>query len=102
MTKTLTRSPATRLTARVMLTMAPIPTERNGLTLGIVVLKLLAAMNEEKQAPGNAASGQADHHGRKYAWRQLLGQGVGHVDHRAIDDAGRAGAGHGDDRNAGG
>ena len=35
--------------------MAPMPTERNGFTLGMTVLKLLAAMNDEKQAPGNAA-----------------------------------------------
>ena len=38
-----------------MLTTVPMPTERNGLTFGMTVLKLLAAMNDEKQAPGNAA-----------------------------------------------
>ena len=38
-----------------MLTIVPMPTETNGLTLGMTVLKLLAAMNDEKQAPGNAA-----------------------------------------------
>ena len=32
---------------------APKPTVMNGLIFGIVVLKLLAAMNEEKHAPGN-------------------------------------------------
>ena len=42
--------------ARAMLTIAPMPTETNGLTFGITVLKLLAAMNEEKHAPGNEAS----------------------------------------------
>ena len=31
------------------------PTEMNGFTFGSVVLKLLAAMNDEKQAGGNAA-----------------------------------------------
>ena len=31
------------------------PTETNGLILGMTVLKLLAAMNDEKQAPGNEA-----------------------------------------------
>ena len=54
--KTLPSSPATLVTARTMLTIAPMPTEMNGLTLGITVLKLLAAMNEEKHAPGKAAS----------------------------------------------
>src|SRR5437588_9138483 len=39
-----------------MLTAAPIPTETNGLTLGSVVLKLLAAMKEEKHAGGKAAT----------------------------------------------
>ena len=56
MPKTLGRSPATLVIARAMLTIAPMPTEMKGLTLGITVLKLLAAMNEEKQAPGKAAS----------------------------------------------
>jgi hypothetical protein len=50
------RLPATPVIARMMLTIAPIPTERNGFTLGITVLKLFAAMNDEKHAPGNAAS----------------------------------------------
>src|SRR6185369_14236085 len=39
-----------------MLTAAPMPTETNGVTFGSVVLKLLAAINEEKQAGGNAAT----------------------------------------------
>src|SRR5579859_3668368 len=39
-----------------ILTMEPIPTEIKGFTLGMVVLKLLGAMNDEKQAPGNEAS----------------------------------------------
>src|SRR5512133_2397172 len=42
-------------TAIRMLTIAPMPTDTNGLTFGSVVLKLLAAMNEEKQALGKAA-----------------------------------------------
>ena len=40
----------------MMLTAAPIPTEMNGFTCGRVVLKLLAAMNEEKQPGGKAAT----------------------------------------------
>src|SRR5208337_551142 len=55
MPKTPPRLPATLVTARMMLTIAPMPTDRNGFTLGRTVLKLLAAMNEEKQAPGKAA-----------------------------------------------
>ena len=39
----------------MMLTAVPMPTEMNGFTLGSVVLKLLAAMKDEKQAGGNAA-----------------------------------------------
>src|SRR5512140_247605 len=35
---------------------APIPTDTNGLTFGKVVLKLLAAMRDEKHAPGNEAN----------------------------------------------
>src|SRR5579883_329777 len=50
------KSPATRVTAKRMLTKAPKPTDRKELTCGITVLKLLAAMNDEKQAPGKAAS----------------------------------------------
>jgi hypothetical protein len=38
-----------------MLTMAPIATDKAGATFGMTVLKLLAAMNAEKQAPGNEA-----------------------------------------------
>ena len=54
-TKTPTASPARPVMARMMLTAAPMPTEMNGFTCGSVVLKLLAAMKEEKQAGGNAA-----------------------------------------------
>src|SRR5215813_5778464 len=53
--KTLGRLPAQPVIARIMLITAPIPTDTKGLTLGRVVLKLLAAMNDEKQAPGNEA-----------------------------------------------
>ena len=49
------RLPATPVTARTMLTTVPMPTEMNGFTLGSVVLKLLAAINAEKQAGGKAA-----------------------------------------------
>ena len=38
------------------LTVVPMPTEMKGFTLGSVVLKLLAAMNAEKQAGGKAAT----------------------------------------------
>ena len=44
------------VTANTILTAAPIPTEINGFTCGSVVLKLFAAMNDEKHAGGNAAS----------------------------------------------
>ena len=54
--KTLGKLPATLVTARIMLTTAPIPTVMKGLILGIVVLKLLAAIKEEKHAPGNEAN----------------------------------------------
>src|SRR5579884_691965 len=47
----------TGIMARRMLTRAPRPTERAELTCGMTVLKLLAAMNDEKQAPGKADSG---------------------------------------------
>ena len=50
-----TTSPAQPVTASRILTAVPIPTEMNGLTFGSVVLKLLAAMNAEKQAGGMAA-----------------------------------------------
>src|SRR5208337_723748 len=55
MPKTPPRLPATLVTARMMLAIVPMPTDRNGFTLGRTVLQLLAAMNEEKQAPGKAA-----------------------------------------------
>ena len=54
------------------------PTEMNGLTLGMVVLKLLAAMKDEKHAPGKDAYGQADHGDVG----QLRSQQVGHQRHR--------------------
>jgi len=54
--KTFSRLPATPVMARMMLTRAPMPTERNGLTFGMTVLKLFAAMNDEKQAPGKEAT----------------------------------------------
>src|ERR1700733_15096727 len=44
------------VTARMMLTAAPMPTERKGLTFGSVVLKLFAAINDEKQAGGKAGT----------------------------------------------
>src|ERR1035437_3240250 len=47
--------PAQPERARAMLTAAPMPTEMKGLTFDRVVLKLLAAMKEEKQAGGKAA-----------------------------------------------
>src|ERR1035437_5383049 len=47
--------PAQPERARAMLTAAPMPTEMKGLTFDSVVLKLLAAMKEEKQAGGKAA-----------------------------------------------
>src|SRR5437868_3364729 len=53
--KTLSRLPAHPVTAIMMLMIAPMPTERKGFTWGMTVLKLLAAMNDEKQAPGNEA-----------------------------------------------
>src|ERR1035438_1581545 len=53
--KTPAKFPATPVTARMILTTAPSPTEMNGLRFGLVVLKLLAAIKEEKQAPGKAA-----------------------------------------------
>ena len=53
--KTEITSPAKPETARKILTAVPIPTERKGGTLGSVVLKLLAAMNDEKHAGGKAA-----------------------------------------------
>ncbi len=45
----------TPVTARMIATTVPMPTEMNGFTFGSVVLKLLAAMKDEKQAGGNAA-----------------------------------------------
>ena len=42
----------TGMMARRMLTRVPRPTETKELTWGMTVLKLLAAMNDEKQAPG--------------------------------------------------
>ena len=54
-TKTGTTRPASPVTARMMLTAAPMPTDTKGFTFGSVVLKLLAAMKAEKQADGNAA-----------------------------------------------
>ena|SRR5208282_3625298 len=54
--KTMMALPARPVIASTMLTTVPIPTEMNGLTLGKVVLKLLAAINAEKQAGGNAAT----------------------------------------------
>src|SRR5512137_2418897 len=51
-----TEAPTTTpVIARMTLTVVPMPTEMNGLTLGSVVLKLLAAMKAEKQTGGNAA-----------------------------------------------
>jgi len=38
-----------------MLTAAPMPTDTNGFTPESVVLKLFAAINDEKQAAGKAA-----------------------------------------------
>src|ERR1035437_7964807 len=52
--KTMMAWPAKPVMARTMLTAAPMPTEMNGFTPDSVVLKLLAAMNEEKHADGNA------------------------------------------------
>ena len=45
---------ANPLTAKAIDTRVPMPTETNGLTLGMTVRKLLAAMNAEKHPPGNA------------------------------------------------
>ncbi|OQB89844.1 MAG: hypothetical protein BWX84_02237 [Verrucomicrobia bacterium ADurb.Bin118] len=56
MTNTGTTCAARPVTARMMLTAAPKPTEMNGFTLGNVVLKLFAAMKDEKHADGNAAN----------------------------------------------
>jgi len=50
--KTLLTSPAQPLTAKAAAANAPTPTEIAGLTFGIVVLKLFAAISDEKQAPG--------------------------------------------------
>ena len=96
-------SPATLVTARTMLTIAPMPTEMNGLTLGMTVLKLLAAMNEEKQAPGNAASVRPIMMSGYSAGGSFVARAVGH--HMALElfasmtpDGPRAG--DGDDRDA--
>ena len=51
-TKTPAAFPAQPDTARTHAMAAPTPTDRNGFTLGRVVLKLFAAMNDEKQAAG--------------------------------------------------
>src|ERR1039458_1056692 len=52
--KTMIALPASPVIASAMLTAVPMPTETNGLTLGNVALKLLAAINAEKHAAGNA------------------------------------------------
>ena len=54
-TNTSTTLFAAPVAASRMLTSVPRPTEMNGLTLGSVVLKLLAAMNDEKHAGGKDA-----------------------------------------------
>ena len=54
--KTMIASPARPVIAKRMLTAAPMPTETNGFTPGNVVLKLFAAMKDEKHAGGKAAN----------------------------------------------